>query len=208
MSTETNNPTVQLIENVIVLEVDNILQGWPAYVINFTPQDTNPHKLILHLKNPSKSVTVDSDDEDRDPAAPLSEYNTAKLTTNIEARVFVPKPRYNGSNLLNESAEESESSDDADEESSDDEKTPPTVVNAIPVNLSGVPKDTIPMKRKAFDVNWPPRRPRAFREISQNSSIASYEAFMAFPAAVKRMEDTCGGPDGEKIDVGECNAKN
>ncbi|KAI6046197.1 hypothetical protein EDC04DRAFT_2598383 [Pisolithus marmoratus] len=201
MSTKTNNPTVQLIENVIVLEVDNILQGWPAYIINFTPQDTNPHKLILHLKNPSKSVTMDSDDEDRDPTAPPSEYNTAKLTTNIKARVFVPKPRYNGSNPLNESADESESSDD--------EKTPLTVVNAILVNLSSVPKDTIPMKCKAFhDANWPPRQPRTFQKISQNSSIASYEAFMAFPAAVKCMEDSCGGPDGEKIDMGEHNTKN
>ncbi|KAI6041434.1 hypothetical protein EDC04DRAFT_2893188 [Pisolithus marmoratus] len=138
----------------------------------------------------------------------LFDQDTAKLTTNIEARVFVPKPRYNGSNPLNESADESESSDDADE-SSDDEKTPLTVINTILVNLSGVPKDTIPMKHKAFhDANWPPCRPRAFREISQNSSIASYEAFMAFPAAVKRMEDSCGGPDGEKIDVGEHNTKN
>ncbi|KAI6004331.1 hypothetical protein EDC04DRAFT_2611659 [Pisolithus marmoratus] len=152
MSTKSNNPTVQLIENIIVLEVNNILQGWPAYIINFTPQDTSPHiKLILHLKNPLKSVTMDSDDEDRDPTAPLSEYNTAKLTTNIEVRVFVPKPCYNGSNLLNESAKESESSDNADEESSDDEKTTPTVINAILVNLSSVPKDTIPMKHKAFD---------------------------------------------------------
>ncbi|KAI6014630.1 hypothetical protein EDC04DRAFT_2608982 [Pisolithus marmoratus] len=200
MSTKSNNPTVQLIENVIVLEVSNILQGWPTYIINFTPQDTSPHKLILHLKNPSKSVTMDLDDEDRDPAAPLSEYNTVKLTTNIEVRVFVPKPCYNGSNLLNESAKESESSDD--------EKTTPTIVNAILVNLSGIPKDTIPMKHKAFNVNWPLCQPHAFREISQNSSIVSYEAFMAFPAAVKHMEDTCGGLDGEKIDVGECNVKN
>ncbi|KAI6043893.1 hypothetical protein EDC04DRAFT_2890315 [Pisolithus marmoratus] len=178
---------MQLIENIIVLKVNNILQGWPTYVINFIPQDMNPHKLILHLKNPLKSVTVDSDDEDRDPAAPPSEY--MKLTTNIKARVFVPKPHYSSSNLLNESADKSESSDNVDE-SSDDEKTPLTVVNMIPVNLSSVPKDTIPMKHKAFhDVNWPP-------------------SFMAFPAAVKHMEDSCGGLDGEKIDMGEHNMKN
>ncbi|KAI6043578.1 hypothetical protein EDC04DRAFT_2890727 [Pisolithus marmoratus] len=105
---------------------------------------------------------MDSDDEDRDPAAPPSEYNTAKLTTNIEVRVFVPKPCYNSSNLLNESADKSESSDNMDE-SSDDEKTPLTIINAIPVNLSGVPKDTIPMKCKAFhDANWPPCQPHTF----------------------------------------------
>ncbi|KIK15071.1 hypothetical protein PISMIDRAFT_16792 [Pisolithus microcarpus 441] len=206
MSNETNNTTVKLLENVIIFEVDNILQGWPTYVINFTPQDTSPHKIILHLKNPSKCVTMDSDDEDRDPGAPPSEYR--KLTTNIDARVFVPKPRYNGSKPLientDENAKDAESSDDAKETSSDDEKTP---VNTIPVNLCGIPKDTIPTKRKTFDPNWPPRRPRAFRHISQNSSIANYEAFMTFPAAVKREEGTCGGPD-NKINEGECTVKN
>ncbi|KAI6041364.1 hypothetical protein EDC04DRAFT_2601711 [Pisolithus marmoratus] len=158
MSTKTNNPTMQLTGNIIVLKVNNILQGWPTYIINFTPQDMS---LILHLKNPSKSVTMDSDDEDRDAAAPPSEYT--KLTTNIKARVFVPKPCYNSSNLPNESAKESESSDNMDEESSDVEKTPPTAINTIPVNLCSVPKETIPMKHKAFnDANWPPHQPCTF----------------------------------------------
>ncbi|KAI5999727.1 hypothetical protein EDC04DRAFT_2612164 [Pisolithus marmoratus] len=163
-----------------------------------------PTEIILHLKNPLKSVTVGLDDEDRDPAAPLSEYNTAKLMTNIEVRVLAPShdrsyaawllnliliSSYSGSNLPNESAKES----------SDDKKTLPTAINVILVNFSSVPKDTIPMKHKAFDVNQPPHSPHAFQEISQNSSITSYEAFMASLVAVKCMEDSCGGLDGEKI---------
>ncbi|KAI6156973.1 hypothetical protein BKA82DRAFT_25884 [Pisolithus tinctorius] len=193
MSNPSNNATVKVLENVIVLEVENILEGWPAYVINFTPEDTSPHKIILHLKNPSKSVTIDSDDGNSDPEGPPNEYT--KLTTNRKACIMVPKPRNNPAPY--ESPEES--SDDGDEISSDDEEVPPTTINAIPVHLCGVPKDTIPMKRKnKFDPNWPPRRPRAFKAISPNSSIVSYEAFMTFPAAVKHKEDTCHGPEGEK----------
>ncbi|KAI6021979.1 hypothetical protein EDC04DRAFT_2901084 [Pisolithus marmoratus] len=55
---------VKLIENVIILEVENLLQDWPMYVINFTAENTGPQKLILHLKNASKYVRIDSDDED------------------------------------------------------------------------------------------------------------------------------------------------
>ncbi|KAI5986012.1 hypothetical protein EDC04DRAFT_2913530 [Pisolithus marmoratus] len=55
---------VKLIENVIILEVENLLQDWPVYVINFTVENTGPQKLILHLKNTSKYVRIDSDDED------------------------------------------------------------------------------------------------------------------------------------------------
>ena len=40
------NTTIKQLENVIVLEVNNILQGWPAYVINFTPESTDPHVRI------------------------------------------------------------------------------------------------------------------------------------------------------------------
>ena len=41
--------TIKVIENVIVLEVNNILQGWPAYVINFTAQGAGPHIGIYML---------------------------------------------------------------------------------------------------------------------------------------------------------------
>lgn len=40
------NTTIKQLENVIVLEVDNILQGWPSYLINFTPESTGPHVCI------------------------------------------------------------------------------------------------------------------------------------------------------------------
>ncbi|KAI6002450.1 hypothetical protein F5J12DRAFT_894215 [Pisolithus orientalis] len=76
--------TVKIIENVIILKVKNLLQGWPAYVINFTPENPGPHKLILHLKNPKKYVKVDSDNEDE---AMIVEYCT--LTSNSDVKIMV-----------------------------------------------------------------------------------------------------------------------
>ncbi|KAI6038170.1 hypothetical protein EDC04DRAFT_2896781 [Pisolithus marmoratus] len=201
----SNETTVKIIENVIVLEVNNLLEGWPAYVINFTPEDTGPHKIILHLRNPSKYVTLDTDDEDEDPGAPPSEYK--RLTTISDARIMVPTPRRDGPSQPYESPEES--SDDGDDESSSGEQTPSVTVDAIPVNLNGIPHDIVPKKRKFFDEAWPPRRPRAFRSISANSSIASYEAFLTFPAAVKAApEDTCRALDGETAAGNDTAVKN
>ncbi|KAI5985184.1 hypothetical protein EDD15DRAFT_2200789 [Pisolithus albus] len=111
MSDETHNTTVKMLEN---LEVDNILQVWPAYVITFTPEDTRPHKIILHLKNPSKYVTVESDDEDNDTGAQASEYR--KLITNSDGRVMVTVQDNNGPSLQYESEE---TSDDGDDETSE-----------------------------------------------------------------------------------------
>ncbi|KAI6114441.1 hypothetical protein F5141DRAFT_1062844 [Pisolithus sp. B1] len=167
MSNETDNTTVKLMENVIILEVENILEGWLAYVITFMPEDTQPHKIILHLKNPSKYITVDSDDSDDDTGARHTEYNsisdhgTEKLTTISDVRIMVTSKQNDGPSLQYESEEQS--SDDGNDESSSGEdensssqKTPPTTVCAIPVTLSGIPKDMIPAKRKTFDLNWPP----------------------------------------------------
>ncbi|KAG1745042.1 uncharacterized protein EDB91DRAFT_1080556 [Suillus paluster] len=52
-------------DNVVVMEVDNLLAGWPTYTINFTPEHPGPLKLILHLKDASKfRSTKDDDSED------------------------------------------------------------------------------------------------------------------------------------------------
>lgn len=204
--------TVKIIENVIILEVKNLLQGWPAYVINFTPEDTGPHKIILHLRNPSKYVTVDTDSENDDPGACPSDYR--KLTTNCDARIMVPTPHRDGPSQPYESPDESsddgddESSNNGDNELSSGKQTPSTTVDAIPINLHGIPNDTVPKKRKFLDEAWPPPRPRAFRNISNNSSIASYQAFLTFPAAVKAAPDGAGGAlDADKL-VGDNSAVN
>ncbi|KIK17841.1 hypothetical protein PISMIDRAFT_14806 [Pisolithus microcarpus 441] len=166
--------TVKLVENVIVLEVDNIMQDWPAYVINFTAENTGP-------QNASKSIRIDSDDEDE---ATVSEYRA--LTEDHDARILVTAVqrdetlRYESLDGTSDDGEEAAASD----EESHDENLPATT-HAVPVFLHGTPKEPAPLKRKTFDENWPPRRPRAFRKISPNSSIAMYDSFMTFPAAVR-----------------------
>ncbi|KAI6112795.1 hypothetical protein F5141DRAFT_1214106 [Pisolithus sp. B1] len=165
-------PAVKLIENVIILKVDNIMQDWPTYVINFMAENTGPQKMILHLKNTTKSVRIDSDDEDE---ATVSEYRA--LTEDRDARILVTAVHLQ------------DSSDDDEEVSSSDEETHdeilPTITHAVPVFLHGTPKEPTPLKRKTFDENWPPHHPRAFRKISPSSSTAMYDSFMTFPAAVR-----------------------
>ncbi|KAI6094429.1 hypothetical protein F5141DRAFT_1223958 [Pisolithus sp. B1] len=180
----SNETTIKIIENIIVLKVNNLLQGWPVYVINFMPENTGPHKIILHLRDPSKYVTVDTDDEDKDPGA-----HPRMLTASSDARIMVPTPCHDGPSQPYESPEES--SDDGDNELSSGKQTPSVTVNVIPVNLHGIPHDIVPKKCKFFDEAWPPHCPQAFCSISANSSITSYEAFLTFPAAVKAApEDT------------------
>jgi len=89
------------------------------------------------------------------------------------------------------------------------EATPAETVSAIPIDLAGLPKDSAPIKRKIFDETWPPRRPHAFRKLSADSSIASYEAFMTWPAAVRAAkEDIKTGLDGVEAAEGKAMMKN
>jgi len=88
---DATNTTIKVIENVIVLEVENILKGWPTYVINFTPESTRPHvristhiathhlmlvlqKIILHLQKPSNCITLGPEDDDSEFISCPSEY--------------------------------------------------------------------------------------------------------------------------------------
>ncbi|KAI6109373.1 hypothetical protein EDD16DRAFT_1614316 [Pisolithus croceorrhizus] len=174
-------PAVKLIENVIILKVDNIMQDWPTYVINFTAENTSPQKMILHLKNATKSVRIDSDDEDE---VTVSEYRA--LTEDCDARILVTAVQCDET-LRYGSLQDT--SDDDKEVSSSDEETHdeilPTITHTVPVFLHGTPKEPTPLKHKTFDENWPPRRPRTFRKISPSSSTAMYDSFMTFPAAVR-----------------------
>ncbi|KIK78131.1 hypothetical protein PAXRUDRAFT_17052 [Paxillus rubicundulus Ve08.2h10] len=62
MSTEHN---LQVRKNVLILTVDNLLSGWPTYLIDFTPEQLGPIKILLCLMKSSKYVW-DEDDEDSD----------------------------------------------------------------------------------------------------------------------------------------------
>ncbi|KAG1742163.1 hypothetical protein EDB19DRAFT_1970537 [Suillus lakei] len=55
------NGTDQVIvrDNVIVMDVQNILSGWPTYEINFTPENPGPLKLIIHLNDSVNLVHIE-----------------------------------------------------------------------------------------------------------------------------------------------------
>ncbi|KAI6021194.1 hypothetical protein EDC04DRAFT_2901383 [Pisolithus marmoratus] len=194
--------TIKLIENIIILEVENLLQDWPAYVINFMAENTGPQKLILHLKNASKYVRIDSDDEDETVVSEHHRYHItySALTTNSDARIMVTAVKHDETLQYDSPGETS----DKEEMPSSDEDVPkvlPTTMHAVPISLHGTPKEPAPLKRKAFDKNWPPRCPHAFRKISPNSLIAMYNSFWMFPAAVRRiLEDISNGPAGENVE--------
>ncbi|KAI5990587.1 hypothetical protein EDC04DRAFT_2911896 [Pisolithus marmoratus] len=185
--------TVKLVENVIILEVENLLQDWPMYVINFMAENTGPQKLILHLKNASKYVRIDSDNEDK---TVVSEH--CALTTNSDARIMVT------------TVHPGETSDEEEMPSSNEEahhKVLLTTTHAVPVSHHGTPKEPAPLKCKTFDENWPPHHPRTFCKISPDSLIVMYNSFWTFPAAIRQiLEDISNSPAGENVE-GDSTAK-
>ncbi|KAG1755278.1 uncharacterized protein EDB91DRAFT_1077253 [Suillus paluster] len=48
-------------DNVVIMEIDNLLAGWPTYTINFTPEHPGP-LLILRLKDASNFRSTEDDD--------------------------------------------------------------------------------------------------------------------------------------------------
>ncbi|KAG1737227.1 hypothetical protein EDB19DRAFT_1829654 [Suillus lakei] len=51
--------SVDFHDNVIVMEVDNLLVGWPAYKMKFMPKKPGPMKLIIRLKDTVKFMHVE-----------------------------------------------------------------------------------------------------------------------------------------------------
>ncbi|KAG1728840.1 uncharacterized protein EDB91DRAFT_1085929 [Suillus paluster] len=62
-------------DNVVVMEINNLLAGWPTYTINFTPEHPGPLKLILCLKDASNFCSTE-DDDSADEAEGTGKVNT------------------------------------------------------------------------------------------------------------------------------------
>ncbi|KAL4066013.1 hypothetical protein J3A83DRAFT_4375289 [Scleroderma citrinum] len=62
MASKTIEPILTT-ENIVILKVDNLLSGWPTYLVDFTPKKTGPVKLLLQLKD---SVPYQQDQEDEE----------------------------------------------------------------------------------------------------------------------------------------------
>ncbi|KAL4080973.1 hypothetical protein J3A83DRAFT_4184882 [Scleroderma citrinum] len=187
-----------------MLEVDNLLQGWPVYVINFTPKDTTPHKIILHLKNPTRYIIVEPDndsDDDEDPGNHLDEYRM--LINNSDTSIMVSTIPCCNRSLQYESAEDS-----SDDKTSSGEKTLLTNIKAILVSLASIPEEPVSTKCKIFDKDWPSCHPHAYCRIPADGSIRSYEAFMTWPEVVKPIKDAGSSLDRDKIDSGDPTMKN
>ncbi|KAG1779777.1 hypothetical protein EV702DRAFT_1195136 [Suillus placidus] len=50
---------VDFYDNVIVMDIDNILAGWPTYEVKFMPQKPGPVKLVIRLKDAVKLIPVE-----------------------------------------------------------------------------------------------------------------------------------------------------
>ncbi|KAG1767896.1 hypothetical protein EV702DRAFT_1050227 [Suillus placidus] len=149
-------------DNVVVPEIDNLLSGWPTYILDFTPEHPGPLKLILRLKDASEFRIVEDGDSDNEaegtPGRVKSELNPV---TEVDP----------DATMICEATQE------------------PV---AKPVALHVIPKDTpaiVRMREKFKDdhgYTWPPCR--RFREISARTKITQTKALMALPAAVAALK--------------------
>ncbi|KIK80267.1 hypothetical protein PAXRUDRAFT_15883 [Paxillus rubicundulus Ve08.2h10] len=164
MSTEHD---LQVCKNILILTVDNLLSGWPTYLIDFTPEQLGPMKILLHLKKPSKYVW-DSDDKDfdktLDPAIHMKRKNVA-----ISVDISLALKQDEAYRIIRKDVE------------------------AIPVNLDGIPLGLKLKKRDKFiedlpgDTPWPPIWPCSLCVISCNVPTTSLHIIQTTPALVKAI---------------------
>ncbi|KAG1775614.1 hypothetical protein EV702DRAFT_1199095 [Suillus placidus] len=155
------NSTSFFHDNIVMLEIDNMLSGWPTYTLDFTPERPGPLKIILHLRDAVKFRVIE--DENSDNEAGWQGNSTLQSdTTMVCEPTLAPK-----------------------------DPDMPQRINAKPVVLHVIPKDSpsiIHMREKFEDdhgYTWPPRR--GFRECSNRTQIAQVDAFMTLPAAVEAL---------------------
>ncbi|KAF9231985.1 hypothetical protein BU15DRAFT_81771 [Melanogaster broomeanus] len=168
-------------DNTMVLEVDNLLSGWPTYVIDFTPDQPGPivrpppAKLVLRLKDALKYVWVDDEDSEDDTAGHKPDSSQRDKEPICSGLFLMSTPRIEKQYSAPECVK----------------SVTPICLSATPVTLHGIPKDIRPVKRKMFDGDdtpWPPPRPRAFRPVA-NSPMHTFTALKTVPAPVKAATD-------------------
>ncbi|KAG2348742.1 hypothetical protein BDR05DRAFT_995146 [Suillus weaverae] len=156
--------------NVVVLEIENLLSGWPTYILDFTPEHPGPLKLILRLKDASEFRIVEDGDGDNEaegtPGHVKSELSPV-TEVDPDATMICEATQEPDTNIAQH-------------------------ISAKPVALHVIPKDTPAIVRiwEKFKDNhgytWPPHR--GFREISARTKITQTEALMALPAAAVALK--------------------
>ncbi|KIK32785.1 hypothetical protein CY34DRAFT_18798 [Suillus luteus UH-Slu-Lm8-n1] len=167
---------VTLHDNILVLEVDNLLNGWPTYEINFTPEKPGPLKLIIRLHDAVKLKELeDSSDSEVEELFSGKSKGRKRLRTNTKGLGHPDTPvQSNVSDLV------------------DSGTCSNNHFNAKPIQLLGLrvlkepalPKIPVSRKRPFHDTDWPPRRPRRLRRISPDERITELHTFRTFSAAV------------------------
>ncbi|KAF9222267.1 hypothetical protein BS17DRAFT_767910 [Gyrodon lividus] len=164
------SPTViKASENTIVLEVSNLLTGWPSYVIDYTPTQPGPIKMILRLKDTSLYVWMDDEDTDTN-----KDNNQKLVQVPNNTRAVAATAKTLTANILCKTTTPSD--------------MPICVlVVATPIELHGLLKESThkDLKHDCFvdeDIPWPPPRPHAFREVNENMPTTCFKTLKALPS--------------------------
>ncbi|KAG2119487.1 uncharacterized protein F5147DRAFT_647441 [Suillus discolor] len=162
------NGTYFFHDNVVMLEVDNMLSGWPTYTLDFTPERPGPLKIILRLKDAVEFRVIEDKDSDDEASGQANSIPQSVAKEDPDATmVCEPMPAPKDSDM-------------------------PQCISTKPVQLHVIPKNSpsIVHIRKKFedenDYTWPPRR--GFRESSNCTWITQIDALMTIPAAIEALK--------------------
>ncbi|KAL4062664.1 hypothetical protein V8B97DRAFT_1919402 [Scleroderma yunnanense] len=174
MASKTITPILTT-ENIVILEVDNLLSGWPTYIVNFTPKKTSPLKLLLQLKDSvpyqqDKEDEEDSDEEDNKKAIEMKKCPAIPaVEASLMATIEMDAVEYSTLSII------------------------PLQANTIAIVLHSVFKDNSQAicKHKAKevfcfpdDIHWPPYSSHTFCSIPNNSSIATLSTIRTLAASI------------------------
>ncbi|KAG2128070.1 hypothetical protein BD769DRAFT_1387545 [Suillus cothurnatus] len=169
------NGTNQVIicDNVIVMDIENLLTGWPTYEISFTPENPGPLKLIIRLKDPVKMVPIEE-------------------TTDSEAELLIPGKRKKTSSthlrskkIKRFSADTVKLAEDLGKLKITSQSSGTNSVKAKPVRLVGARKNPTCKPRFDSSVVWPPHRHHyRFKDVKNEDSISGLDVLQALPAPV------------------------
>ncbi|KAG2739556.1 hypothetical protein P692DRAFT_20851474 [Suillus brevipes Sb2] len=162
--------SVDFRNNVIIMEVDNLLVGWPAYKIKFTPKNPDPIKLIICLKDAVKFMHVE---ESTDSEAELLFSSNGRKRARKNKKIKTSSA-IEANTIMNALAALKITSTSSDSTSFHAKPRPPAPVR-------------VALKPKFSDNNipWPPIQPhRALRDIKMNEGTNLFKMVKTIPAAV------------------------
>ncbi|KAG1744519.1 uncharacterized protein EDB91DRAFT_1080634 [Suillus paluster] len=162
--------------NYIVLDVKNLLKGWPTYIIEFTPQKPGPVKLLLRLRDAKKLRWIDDGDSEADE---LILQGTCRKT-----------PKKQSSSSTSAIKTDPDTGTIGSNTPSASELGSPTLL-ANPVQFLGVLEDPPVKKRKFADEDsvWPPHHSQAYRDVL-DLPLAAFRNLMILSAPVEAAVDS------------------